>query len=45
MRPKIPPYLTDEIQGIYEEAGYGSATEFVKDAVRIHIERHKDGSE
>jgi len=39
MRPQIPPYLEEEIEDIHEEAGYGSKTEFIKDAVRLHIER------
>ncbi|EGQ44211.1 MAG: hypothetical protein J07AB43_02700 [Candidatus Nanosalina sp. J07AB43] len=44
MRPKIPPYLDGEIDEIYEEAGYGSKTEFIKDAIRVHVERVKDES-
>lgn len=42
MRPQIPPYLEDGIEQIYEECGYGSKTEFIKDAVRIHIDRNTD---
>jgi len=42
MRPKIPPYLEREIDEIYEEHGYTSKTQLVKDAVRIHLEDIKD---
>jgi len=42
MRPKIPPYLDDEIGEIYSEAGYPSKTAFIKDAIRAHIERTRE---
>jgi len=34
MRPEIPPALEERIEKIYENAGYASGTELVRDAVR-----------
>lgn len=37
MRPQIPESLAERIEAVYEEAGYGSESELVRDAVRQWI--------
>jgi len=43
MRPRIPEELTGEVQAVYEGAGYGTATEFVRDAVRRRVDEIQAG--
>lgn len=38
MRPEIPESLEQRIENIYEEAGYASGTELVRDAVRRWVD-------
>lgn len=38
MRPKIPDQLAERIQQAYESAGYGTESEFVRDAIRRRLE-------
>lgn len=37
MRPEITGTLEDRVKRIYKEAGYGTASELVRDAVRNHL--------
>lgn len=38
MRPQIPVALEDRIQAVYEQAGYTSPSEFVREAARRRCE-------
>jgi Arc/MetJ-type ribon-helix-helix transcriptional regulator len=37
VRPKIEGRLEDRIKSIYKDAGYGTASELIRDAVRSHL--------
>ena len=39
MRPEIEGSLEERIKRVYKEAGYGTASELVRDAVRNHLNR------
>lgn len=39
MRPEIEGVLEDRVKRAYKEAGYGTASELVRDAVRNHLNR------
>jgi len=34
MRPRIPEELAAQVEAVYEDAGYSTPTEFIRDAVR-----------
>ena len=38
MRPKIPDGLAKRIEDVYEEAGYATESEFIRDAIRRRLE-------
>jgi len=39
MRPEIEGTLEERVKRVYKEAGYGTASELVRDAVRNHLNR------
>lgn len=38
MRPKVPNKLAERIETVYEQAGYSTTSEFVRDAIRRRVE-------
>ena len=38
MRPKIPDQLVERIENCYEDAGYATESEFIRDAIRRRLE-------
>lgn len=38
MRPQIPEKVEEQIEAVYEEAGYATKAEFVRDAIRRRLE-------
>jgi hypothetical protein len=39
MRPKIPDSLVERIRAVYEDAGYATESEFIRDAIRRQLSR------
>lgn len=42
MRPKIPDPLAERTRVVYEDAGYATESEFIREAIRRHLEQTED---